>query len=281
MNNLKTVLLLGTLTGALLAFGGLLGGQGGMLMALLFAAGMNFFAYWFSDKMILAMHGAKAVTREQAPEMYAIVEGLTARSGMPMPKMYIVEADAPNAFATGRNPNHAAVCCTTGILRLMDRNELEGVLAHELSHVKNRDILISSVAATLAGAITFLAHMARFGALFMGPSSRDSERGGGSIIELLVMMIVAPIAAMVIQLAVSRSREYQADASGAEVVGNPYGLASALQKLEQFGTKAPPLNVSPSMNHMYISNPLSGQAFLSLFSTHPPLKERVRRLLGR
>lgn len=280
MNRLKTVILLGTLTGALLVFGRVLGGESGMVMALVFAAGMNFFAYWFSDKMVLAMHGAKPVSREQAPELYAIVEGLTARAGIPMPRLYIVEADAPNAFATGRNPSHAAVCCTTGILRLMDRNELEGVLAHELSHVRNRDILISSVAATLAGAITFLAHMARWGAFFGGFGGRDDNRGG-SIFELLAMAIFAPIAAMVIQLAVSRSREYQADASGAELAGNPYGLASALGKLEAYGKRVPPLNVSPSMNHLYISNPLSGQAFLSLFSTHPPIKERVRRLLGR
>lgn len=280
MNGLKTALLLGALTGALLVFGALLGGQAGMAVALVFAAGLNFFAYWFSDKMVLAMHGAKPVTREQAPELYAILEGLTARAGIPMPRLYIVQADAPNAFATGRNPQHAAVACTTGILRLLDRNELEGVLAHELAHVKNRDILISSVAATLAGAITFLASMARFGAIFGGFGGRDGQRGG-SIFELLAMAILAPIAATVIQLAVSRSREYQADDSGSKMVGNPYGLAAALQKLEDYGKRTPPLNVSPSMNHLYISNPLSGRSLMNLFSTHPPLKERVRRLLGR
>jgi len=280
VNGIKTAVLLGALTGALLIIGNLLGGQGGMMLALVFAAGMNFFAYWFSDKMVLAMHRAKPVTRDQAPELYAIMEGLTARAGTPMPKLYIVEADAPNAFATGRNPSHAAVACTTGILRLLDRNELQGVLAHELSHVKNRDILISSVAATLAGAITMLAHMAKWGAIFGGYGGRDNDRHG-NIFEVLAMAIIAPIGAALIQMAVSRSREYQADATGAEMVGNPYGLASALQKLEDYGKRVPPLDVSPAMNHLYISNPLSGQAFMNLFSTHPPLKERVRRLLGR
>jgi heat shock protein HtpX len=210
------------------------------------------------------------------------MEGLTARSGLPMPKLYIVEADAPNAFATGRNPKHAAVVCTTGILRIMNRGELEGVLAHELSHVKNRDILISSVAATLAGAITMLASMARWGAIFGGFGGRDDDRdSGGGIIGLIAMAIVAPLAAMVIQMAVSRSREYQADASGAQMAGNPYGLAAALQKLEEYGKRVPPLGVSPAMNHLYISNPLSGAGLMSLFSTHPPIRERVRRLLGR
>jgi len=282
LNGLKTALLLGALTGALLIFGRLLGGQTGMVLALVLAAGMNFFAYWFSDKMVLAMHRAKPVTREQAPQLYEILEALTARAGTPMPKLYIVEADAPNAFATGRNPSHAAVAVTTGILRLLDRSELEGVLAHELAHVKNRDILISSIAATMAGAITMLANMAKWGAIFGGFGGRDNDRdGGGNIIGVLAMAILAPLAAMIIQLAVSRSREYQADATGAAVTGNPYGLASALQKLEDYGKRVPPLQVSPSMNHMYISNPLSGRSMMALFSTHPPMKERIRRLLGR
>ena len=282
MNGLKTAILLGALTGALLIFGRMLGGQSGMMIALVLAAGMNFFAYWFSDKMVLAMHGAKAVERAQAPQLFEIMEGLTARAGLPMPRLYIVEADAPNAFATGRNPKHAAVACTTGLLRLMNYNELQGVLGHELSHVKNRDILISSVAATMAGAITMLASMAKWGAIFGGfGGSRDGDRdSGGSIIGLLAMAIVAPLAAGLIQMAVSRSREYQADASGAAMAGNPYGLAAALQKLEEYGKRVPPMNVSPAMNHLYIANPLSGQAFMSLFSTHPPMKERVRRLLG-
>ncbi|HET6372229.1 MAG TPA: zinc metalloprotease HtpX [Candidatus Polarisedimenticolia bacterium] len=280
-NGLKTAVLLGALTGALLIFGRILGGQGGMMIALIMAAGMNFFAYWFSDKMVLAMHGAKPVTREQAPELYAVLEGLTARAGIPMPRLYLVEADAPNAFATGRNPSHAAVAVTTGILRIMDRNELEGVLAHELSHVRNRDILISSVAATMAGAITMLATMAKWGAIFGGYGHSDRDDRGGGLLELLAMAIVAPLAAGLIQMAVSRSREYQADASGAELAGQPYGLASALQKLDAYSKRVPPLSVSPAMNHLYIANPLSGQSFMSLFSTHPPIKERVQRLLGR
>ena len=282
MNSLKTVLLLGSLTGLLLVFGRVFGGQSGMVIALVLAAVMNFFAYWFSDKVVLAMHGAKPVTREQAPDLYAIMEGLTAHGGIPMPRLYIVEADAPNAFATGRNPQHAAVAVTTGILRLLDRTELEGVLAHELSHVKNRDILISSVAATVAGAITMLASMARWGAIFAGPGGRDDDReGGGNLIGLLAMAFLAPLAATIIQLAVSRSREYQADASGSQMVGNPYGLAAALQKLETVGKRVPPLNAGPSMSHLYISNPLSGQGLMRLFSTHPPLQDRIRRLLGR
>jgi len=282
VNSLKTVLLLGSLTGLLLVFGRVFGGQSGMVIALVLAAVMNFFAYWFSDKVVLAMHGAKPVTREQAPDLYAIMEGLTAHGGIPMPRLYIVEADAPNAFATGRNPQHAAVAVTTGILRLLDRTELEGVLAHELSHVKNRDILISSVAATVAGAITMLASMARWGAIFAGPGGRDDDReGGGNLIGLLAMAFLAPLAATIIQLAVSRSREYQADASGSQMVGNPYGLAAALQKLETVGKRVPPLNAGPSMSHLYISNPLSGQGLMRLFSTHPPLQDRIRRLLGR
>ncbi|HKY31836.1 MAG TPA: zinc metalloprotease HtpX [Candidatus Polarisedimenticolia bacterium] len=282
MNSLKTAILLGALTGALVLFGRLLGGTSGMMLALIVAAAMNFFAYWFSDKVVIALHRAKPVTREQAPVLYTIMEGLTARSGVPMPKLYVVEADAPNAFATGRNPHHAAVAVTTGILCLLDRNELEGVLAHELSHVRNRDILISSVAATLAGAITMLADMVRWGAIFGGFGGRDNDReGAGNLLGLLAMAFLAPLAAVVIQLAVSRSREFQADASGAEMAGNPYGLASALQKLEDYGRRVPPLNVSPSMNHLYISNPLSGRSLMALFSTHPPAKERIRRLLGR
>jgi len=280
LNTIKTVVLLGALTGVLIFIGGLLGGQSGMILALVLAAAMNFFAYWFSDKIVLKMHAAKAVSREQAPVLYEILEGLTARAGVPMPKVYIVQADAPNAFATGRNPSHAAVACTTGILRILDRTELEGVLAHELSHVRNRDILISSVAATIAGAISILASMARWGAILGGFGGRDNDRGG-SLFELLALAIVTPIAAMLIQMAVSRSREFQADASGAKMVGNPYGLASALQKLEDYGRKVPPLNVSPTMNHLYISNPLSGRSLMKMFSTHPPTQERIRRLLGR
>ncbi len=279
MNGLKTALFLGTLTGLLLVAGAAIGGQGGLVVALGMAVVMNFGAYWFSDRIVLTMHGAQQVTREQAPVLYEIMEGLTARANLPMPKLYIVNSPAPNAFATGRNPSHAAVACTTGILEILDRSELEGVLAHELAHVGNRDILISSIAATLAGAISSLAWFAKWGAIF-GGYGRD-ERGGGNILQLLVMAIVAPIAAMMIQMAVSRSREFQADATGAKYAGNPYGLANALQKLETHGKRRPALSVSPSMNHMYISNPLSGRSFMSLFSTHPPIQERIRRLQGR
>jgi len=279
VNGIKTVILLGTLTGLLLAIGGAMGGQSGVVIALAFAVVMNFSAYWFSDRIVLAMHRAKPVTREESPNLYAIVEGLTAHSGLPMPKLYLIPSDAPNAFATGRDPHHAAVAVTVGLLKILDRNEIEGVLAHELAHVKNRDILISSIAATLAGAISSLAFFARWGAIF-GGYGRDGERGG-SVIELLAMAIVAPIAAMMIQMGVSRSREYQADATGAEMAGNPYGLASALQKLEDHGKRVPPLNVSPAMNHLYIANPLSGGGMGRLFSTHPPIAERIRRLLGR
>jgi len=279
MNGLKTALLLGTLTGLLLFAGAALGGQNGLMIALMMTAVMNFGAYWFSDKIVLKMHGAKAVTREQAPKLYEIMEGLTAHAGLPMPKLYIVNSPAPNAFATGRNPSHAAVACTTGILEILDRSELEGVLAHELSHVANRDILISSIAATLAGAISSLAWFAQWGAL-LGGHSRDDNRGGNPI-AMLAMIIIAPIAAAMIQMAVSRSREFEADATGAKFAGNPYGLANALQKLEEAGKRRPALNVSPTMNHLYISNPLRGQSFATLFSTHPPMQERIRRLLGR
>ncbi len=279
MNGLKTALLLGTLTGLMLFAGLALGGETGLLFTLVLTAVMNFGAFWFSDKIVLKMHGAKPVTREQAPQLYQIMEGLTAHAGLPMPKLYIVQSPAPNAFATGRNPSHAAVACTTGILEILDRSELEGVLAHELSHVANRDILISSIAATLAGAISSLAWFAKWGAIF-GGHSRDDDRGGG-LIGMLAMAIVAPLAAGMIQMAVSRSREFEADATGARFAGNPYGLANALQKLEDAGKRRPALNVSPTMNHLYISNPLRGQSFSSLFSTHPPLQERIRRLLGR
>jgi len=279
MNGLKTALLLGTLTGLMLFAGSAFGGQTGLVFALGMAAVMNFGAYWFSDKLVLKMHGAQPVTREQAPKLYEIMDGLTARANLPMPKLYIVNSPAPNAFATGRNPSHAAVACTTGILEILDRSELEGVLAHELSHVANRDILISSIAATLAGAISSLAWIAQWGAL-LGGHSRDGERGSNPF-ALLATIIIAPIAAAMIQMAVSRSREYEADATGAKFVGNPYGLANALQKLEDAGKRRPALNVSPTMNHLYISNPLSARSLGSLFSTHPPIQERIRRLLGR
>ena len=279
-NMVKTTLFLGLLTGLFIAVGGLLGGRSGMMMAFVFALIMNFVSYWFSDKIVLKMYGAQPIGEAEAPAVHRIVRSLATRAGIPMPKLYLIPSEAPNAFATGRNPQHAAVAVTHGILRIMDERELEGVLAHELSHVLNRDILISTVAATIAGAISMIANMAQWGLMFGGARHDDEGRGTNPIV-LLLTVILAPLAAMIIQMAVSRSREYQADASGAEMAGQPYGLASALGKLEEFGKRVPPLSVSPAMNHMYISNPLSGRSLMSLFSTHPPMKERVRRLLGR
>ena len=282
-NMLKTTFLLGLLTLLMVAVGGYFGGRGGAAMALVLAAGMNFFSYWFSDKMVLAAARAKPVSREEAPRLYAIVERLCARSDLPLPRLYVLPEEAPNAFATGRNPQHAAVAVTQGILALLDDDELEGVLAHELSHVRNRDILISSVAATLAGAVMFLANMAKWAAIFGGMGDRrDGERGGGAL-ELLLAALVAPVAAMLIQMAVSRSREYQADATGAELVGHPQGLARALEKLDRYAKRVPMLAAGgPSTSHLFIVKPFSAGSFMtSLFSTHPPIPERIRRLLGR
>lgn len=279
MNALKTAFFLGLLSAVLIVFGNALGGRQGMVVALGVAAAMNFLSYWFSDKLVLAMHRAQPVAREQAPQLYEILERLTGRTGLPMPKVYLLPEDAPNAFATGRNPQHAAVAVTQGILRLLNAEELEGVLAHELSHVKNRDILISSIAATLAAAIMVLAHMARWAAIF-GMGSRD-DREGPSPIALLATAVLAPIAATLIQLAVSRSREFQADESGAEMTRNPYGLANALQKLEDAGKRIPMLNAGPASSHLFIVKPFTGAALANLFSTHPPIRERIRRLTGR
>jgi heat shock protein HtpX len=278
MNTLKTTLLLGLLTGLILAVGQLLGGNSGMVVALVLAAGMNFFSYWFSDKIVLAMYRAQPIAREQAPELYETVERLVARRNMPLPRIYLLPQDSPNAFATGRNPKHAAVAVTEGLLKLMDREELEGVLAHELSHVTNRDILIGSVAATIAGAISMIAQMAHWAFLFGGFGGRDDR--GRNPLAALVTIIVAPIAALLIQMAVSRSREFQADRSGAELTGNPYGLARALEKLGQ-ASKRIPMEANPATSHLFIVAPFNGQALMSLFSTHPPLEERIRRLLGR
>jgi heat shock protein HtpX len=275
-NMLKTTLLLGLLTAIILWFGEALGGSQGLMVALVFAAVMNFGSYWFSDKLVLAMYGARAVDLNEAPELYRIVQGLATRAGMPMPKLYVIPSDAANAFATGRNPEHAAVAVTAGIMRLMTWDELEGVLAHELSHVRNRDILISSIAATLAGVIMMVARMVQWGAMF-GGYSRDERENGGGLIGLLVMSIVAPLAAMLIQLAISRSREYQADASGAELLHSGEKLASALEKLESASQRLP-LDASPQTAHLFIVNPLRGRSFANLFSTHPPLEERIKRL---
>jgi len=269
---LKTTFLLGAMTGLLLAMGGLLGGRDGMTLALLFAGVMNFGAWFWSDKIVLRMYNAQPVGPSEAPELYAIVQGLAQKAGVPMPKLYLIPDPALNAFATGRGPSHAAVAATVGIVKAMDREELEGVLAHELSHVINRDTLVSTVAATLAGAISFLAHSF----MFRGRGRDD----GGNPLAALVVLILAPIAAMLIQLAVSRSREYGADESGARLVGYPDGLARALAKLQSASQRIPMHNVEPATAHLFIVNPLSGQALGRLFSTHPPLEERIARLMA-
>jgi heat shock protein HtpX len=276
-NTFKTAFLLTALTLLLMSFGRYFGGQNGMLLALAFACVMNFVSYFFSDKIALAMYKAQPVTREQLPRAYETVERLTQKIGIPMPKIYVIPTESPNAFATGRNPKHASVAVTHGILGLLNDEELEGVLAHELGHVNNRDILISSVAATIAGAITMLASMGRFAMIFGGGGGRD-RRGGG--LAGLFMLIVAPIAASLIQLAVSRSREYQADATGAHFTGNPYALASALQKLDTYSRRVP-MAATPSTAHLFIIQPLLGMNFGNLFSTHPPIANRIERLTGR
>lgn len=278
-NAFKTAFLLTAMTLLLMAIGRAFGGQNGMLLALAIAVVMNFVSYFYSDRIALAMYRAKPVTREELPRAYAAVERLTQKIGIPMPKIYVIPTESPNAFATGRNPRHASVAVTHGILSLLNDEELEGVLAHELGHVRNRDILTSSIAATLAGAITLLAHMGRWAMFFGGYGGRDGrDRNGG--LGALLMLILAPIAATLIQLAVSRSREYEADATGAHVTGNPYALARALQKLENY-SKRVPLQATPSTAHLFIIAPLIGGGIGSLFSTHPPTKERIRRLIGR
>jgi heat shock protein HtpX len=275
MNTLRTTFLMAMLTVLLVMAGGAIGGQHGMLFALVMAGVMNFVSYWFSDRIVLSMYGAQEVSEGEYPEFYGMVRELAVRAGIPMPKVYIIQSETPNAFATGRNPDHAAVAATTGIMRILTREELMGVMAHELSHVKNRDILISSIAATIAGAITYLASMAQWAAIFGGGRDRDDD--GGGVFGMLVMAIVAPIAAMLIQMAISRSREYQADRGGAEVTANPLYLANALRKL-QMANQQIPMQANAATAHMFIVNPLSGDGFRSLFSTHPPLEERVRRL---
>ena len=278
-NTFKTAFLLTLLTLLLMFIGRYFGGQNGMLLALVFAAVMNFVSYFYSDKIALAMYHAQPVTREQLPRAYAAVERLTQKIGIPMPKIYVIPNESPNAFATGRNPQHASVAVTQGILNLLNDEELEGVLAHELGHVNNRDILISSVAATVAGAITMLASMGRFAMIFGGMGGdRDDRRGGG--LGALLMLILAPIAASLIQLAVSRSREYQADATGAHFTGNPYALASALGKLDAYSRRLP-MQATPSTAHLFIIQPFLGMNFGSLFSTHPPIAKRIERLTGR
>jgi heat shock protein HtpX len=279
-NAFKTAFLLTALTLLLMFIGRYFGGQNGMFLALIFAAVMNFVSYFYSDKIALAMYRAQPATREQLPRAYAAVERLTQKIGIPMPKIYLIPSESPNAFATGRNPQHASVAVTHGILGLLNDEELEGVLAHELGHVNNRDILISSVAATLAGAITMLASMGKWAMIFGGYGrSERNDRGGGGLAGLL-MLFVAPIAASLIRLAVSRSREYQADATGAHFTGNPYALASALQKLDTYSRRVP-MQATPSTAHLFIIAPLLGINFGALFSTHPPIAKRIERLTGR
>ncbi len=277
INTLKTTFFLAVLSVLFIFIGSVVGGQNGATMALIMAGVMNIGAYWFSDKIVLAMYRARQVTEKEAPELFSVVRELTMRASLPMPKVYIMENPAPNAFATGRNPEHSAVAVTTGILSLLSRDELAGVVAHELAHIKNRDILISTVAATIAGAISYISHMASWGLMF-GGGRRDSEDRNpfGSVIAIAVM-ILAPIAAMLIQMAISRSREYRADESGAAICGNPLSLAGALKKLHA-GTRRIPMEANPATAHMFIVSPLTGGGMLSLFSTHPPIEERIARL---
>jgi len=277
MNTIKTGLLLGALTGLLMLIGGSFGGQQGVVIAFIFAMVMNFGSYWFSDKIVLRMYNAQAVSEHEAPELYATVKNLALRASMPMPRVYIIPGDTPNAFATGRNEQHAVVAVTEGILRILGRDELEGVISHELSHIRNGDILIGSIAATLAGAIVMLANMAQWAAMFGGASRDDDEGGGSNIVGLILMAVLAPIAATLIQMAISRSREYLADAGGAKISGKPYGLAGALEKLSR-ASQTIPMEANPSTAHMFIVNPLTGRSLMNLFSTHPPIEERIARL---
>jgi heat shock protein HtpX len=274
---LKTTILLAALTGIIMLIGGMLGGRGGLVIAFIFAIGMNFFSYWFSDKMVLRAYHAQPLDQSNAPELYGIVSELAESARIPMPRLYLIDSDTPNAFATGRNPRHAAVAVTRGIMRICSREELKGVIGHELSHVINRDILISSVAATLAGVVMFIGSMARWGAIFGGFGGRDEDERGG-LFGLIFMALVAPLAAAMIQLAISRTREYQADASGARLTHNPLLLANALRKLEAANERMPMPDASPSTAHLFIVNPLSAEGIQRMFSTHPPIEERIRRL---
>jgi heat shock protein HtpX len=277
-NQIRTTILLAVMTALILWIGQLFGGRQGMIIALLLAAGMNFFSYWYSDKIVLKMYRAQEASPQQAPALFEMVQALSRNAGLPMPKVFIIPQEAPNAFATGRNPEHAVVAVTRGLLNIMDRDEVTGVLAHEMAHVKNRDILIGSIAATMAGAIMVLATMARWTAIFGGGGSSDDEGGGGAI-GLIAMSLLAPFAAMIIQMAISRSREYLADSTGAGFAGTPEGLARALDKLGRYSKKLP-MKANPSTAHMFIVNPLSGRSLMSLFSTHPPLEKRIARLRG-
>lgn len=276
-NSIKTVLLLGALTGLLMFIGGLIGGRGGVYIAFMFAVIMNFGSYWFSDKIVLRMYRAQEVSESSAPGLFNIVRNLALKANLPMPRIFIIPEETPNAFATGRNEKHAVVAVTEGIMRILNKEELEGVIAHELSHIKHKDMLIGSIAATIAGAISMLATMAQWTAILGGGSSSSDDDDHGGIIGLLAMAILAPIAATIIQMTISRSREYLADAGAAGITKNPYGLAAALEKLTR-ASQVVPLDANPSTAHMFIVNPLSGKAFMNLFSTHPPLEERIARL---
>lgn len=277
INRFKTTLLLTLLTLLMVAMGSAIGGKTGMVFAFFMACAMNFFSYWFSDKIVLTMYGAREIDEAANPAFYGLVRQLALQAGLPMPRVYVIPTDSPNAFATGRNPAHAAVAATEGILRLLSPDELEGVMAHELAHVKNRDILVSTIAATFAGAISMLGNMLQWAAIF-GAGRRDDDEGGGGLIGGLAMAIVAPLAAMLIQMAVSRSREYLADESGAAICGNPLALAGALRKLHTASRMIPMAEASPASAHLFIVNPLTGGALLNLFSTHPPMEERIARL---
>jgi heat shock protein HtpX len=279
MNLIKTTFLLTLLTLLLVAMGGAIGGKTGMIIAFLIAGGMNFFAYWNSDKIVLRMYNAREVSRAESPDFYGIVENLARKANMPMPKVYVIPSDSPNAFATGRNPQNAAVAATTGIMRILSRDELEGVMAHEMTHVMNRDTLISTIAATIAGAIAMLGNMLQWATIF-GMGRSNDEEGGGSLIGGLAMAIIAPIAAMLIQMAVSRSREYMADEGGAKLCGKPRALAGALTKLQRAATMAPMQEATPATSHMFIVNPLAASRLASLFSTHPSTEDRVARLMA-
>jgi len=273
MNTMKTIVLMVFLTVFFIFVGSLIGGKQGATLALILAFGMNFFAYFFSHKIVLAMYGAKEVTEAEAPELYKIVRRLAQRAGLPMPKVYIIQSEQPNAFATGRSPKHGVVAVTTGIMRILSREELEGVIGHELAHIKHRDILISTIAATIAGAISYLAQMAMWASIF---GRSDDEDSGHPIVSLL-MMIIAPTIAMIIQLAISRAREYSADEGGAKIAGNPLYLANALRKLH-YASQAIPMEANPGTAHLFIVNPLSGRSLIKLLSTHPPIEERIERL---
>ena len=279
MNSIKTTMLMALLMALMVALGGAFAGHTGMTVMLIIALGMNFFSYWFSDRMVLSMYNAQEVDRQSAPELYGLVEKLAGRAELPMPRVYIINEDAPNAFATGRNPSNAAVAVTTGLMRVLDYNEISGVLGHELAHVKHRDILISTIAATMATVISYAANIAQWAAIFGGGRSSDDDRGG--IIGMIATAIIAPIAAALIQMAISRSREYSADEGGAEICGNPNYLAAALEKIEYYAVHGAPLSeATPATAHMCIINPLTGRdiSFKSLFSTHPDTQERIARL---